>query len=274
VASNVIVTSTAGSNQNLNSANAYPLSNIPDVIVKAAYETKIADRALHVEAFAIGRDFYSRQYINQTNLTPGSTTAVPSATNTPSNQDVYGVGFGGGATLQAIPHLLDVQASFLTGRGMGRYGTSGLADVTTDSVGNLKPLSSLSYLVGGTLHATPMLDIYAFGGAEAITHRQQYLNAAGTALVAGYGNEFANNTGCSVENSGTCGGDNKYVSEMTVGFWHKPYVGNFGRVQWGVQFSSATVGKFAGNNGSFANPSLGAKTTDNMVFTSIRYYPF
>ena len=273
VASNVVVTSASGSNQNLNSANSYPLSNLPDVIVKGAYETKIADRALHVEAFAIGRDFYSRRYLNPTNNTPGSTSSVLSATNAASNQNVYGVGFGGGATFQAVPHMLDVQASILSGRGMGRYGTSGLADVTTDVNGNLKPLSSLAYLVGGTFHASPMLDIYAFGGSEQITHRQQYLNTAGTALVAGYGNEFANNTGCSVENS-TCAGDNKYVSELTLGFWHKPYVGSFGRVQWGMQFSNATLGKFSGNNASAANPSLGAKTTDNMLFTSIRYYPF
>ena len=272
-AANTIVTSAAGSNQNLNSANSYPLSNIPDVIVKAAYETKVADRALHLEAFAIGRDFYSRQYLNPVTNGPGSTSTVLSATNAASNQNVYSFGFGGGALFQALPGVVDLQASILSGRGMGRYGTSGLADVTTDVNGNLKPLSSLAYLVGGTVHASPQLDIYAFGGQEQITHRQQYLNAAGTALVTGYGNEFANNSGCSIENS-TCAGDNKYVSELTVGFWHKPYVGSFGRLQWGMQFSSATLGKFSGNNGSFANPSLGAKTTDNMVFTSIRYYPF
>ena len=243
------------------------------MIVKAAYETKVADRALHLEAFAIGRDFYSRQYLNPVTNGPGSTGAVLSATNAASNQNVYSFGFGGGALFQALPGVVDLQASILSGRGMGRYGTSGLADVTTDVNGNLKPLSSLAYLVGGTVHASPMLDIYAFGGQEQITHRQQYLNAAGTALVAGYGNEFANNSGCSIENS-TCAGDNKYVSELTVGFWHKPYVGSFGRLQWGMQFSSATLGKFSGNNGSFANPSQGAKTTDNMVFTSIRYYPF
>ncbi len=269
--SNDIITAT-GANQNLyggaasTTANAsYPISRLPDLIVKAAYEANIFDRHIHTEAFAIGSDFYSRQFLTATG-TAGNTSTVVSATNTATDNNVYGAGYGAGILLPVVPSKFDFQASVLGGQGVGRYATSGLPDVTTDAVGTVKPIHTIAYLAGLTFHVSPMLDIYAFDGAEAVTHRQIYANG-----TVGYGRNNLNNTGCSVEN-GTCAGDNKNVSEATIGFWHKPYIGNFGKVQWGVQFSHVDLTKFKGYGGGLGD--VGGKTSDDMVFTSIRYYPF
>ena len=93
---------------------------------------------------------------------------------------------------------------------------------------------------------------------------------AGGAFAAGYGNPLVNLSQCAIEN-GSCSGVNHYVDQITGGFWHKPYVGSFGRFQWGVQYSYTQRALFSGNPASAPNTY---KTSDSMVFTSIRYYPF
>jgi len=109
---------------------------------------------------------------------------------------------------------------------------------------------------------------------------------AATTSFGGYGNALANNSGCSTETAppntgpsgsgypsggGTCAGDIRYIAEGTVGFWHRLYQGEKGRVQWGIQYSYLyKVGWSGSNNGSAT--TVAPKAVDNMVFTSFRYY--
>jgi hypothetical protein len=108
-----------------------------------------------------------------------------------------------------------------------------------------------------------------------------------TSAIGGYGSPFANNSGCSTETApggtsapgggGTCAGDTRYISEATLGFWHKFYQGEKGRVQWGIQYSYFYKTGWSGNNSSNGVPSPTAVTVsphavDNMVWTSFRYY--
>lgn len=102
----------------------------------------------------------------------------------------------------------------------------------------------------------------------------------------GYGNGLANNSGCSTETAppatgpagsgypaggGACTGDIRYIGEGTLGFWHRIYQGEKGRMQWGIQYSYVyRVGWSGNNNGSAI--SVAPKAVDNMVFTSFRYY--
>ncbi len=239
-ANGVYYNNAAGSG--FNSANSLSINHMPDVVAKVAYEPTIADRRVHLEAYGLFRDFYSR-------VTGG-------------NSDIFSGAFGFGATVPAIPKVLDVQVSGLVGRGVGRYGSVGLADVTFDSQGNVKPLEELAVLAGGTFHASPVLDIYLFGGEEH-TGRQPY-NIGSTQY--GYGSALLSNAGCSVV-GGTCAGNTKLVDQLTVGFWHKVYQGSFGRVQWGLQYSSTERSLYSGVGGAY-------NTTDSMLFSSFRYYPF
>jgi len=95
-----------------NSGNNVSVNQIPDVIAKLAYEFKPFDRTLHVEAFGIMRDFDDRH-------------AYPLITsNARENQDTIVGSFGFGAVLQAIPSVLDLQVSAISGKGVGRYTAS------------------------------------------------------------------------------------------------------------------------------------------------------
>ena len=237
-----------------NSANTLSLNRFPDVIGKVAFEQNISGHQFHLEGFGIYRDFYAR--INQ-----GSGLF---------NTDVAGGGVGGGMTLQVVPKVLDVQASGLIGRGVGRYGASQLPDVTFGLNGALKPVAEGAVLFGGTLHIGKALDVYALAGEE---RERQTAYTVGTAFN-GLGNPNYNNRGCETE-GGACSGNTHYVDQITGGFWDRPYVGKFGRVQFGMQYSYTERHAFPGY-GTVANaggdPAPIAR--ENMILTSVRYYPF
>ena len=221
-------------------AGTSSLNSIPDVVGKAAYEGKIAGRSVHAEVFGLGRGFNERI---------GN-----------SNETVYGGGVGAGLVVAVIPNLIDLQASMLTGRGIGRYGASQLPDVTFSPTGRLKPIEETDWLAGATLHATKTLDLYVFAGEES-EGRQAYTPNIGL------GSPQLNLAGCYTE-GGACAAATNFVEQGTVGFWDKIYQGSFGRVQVGVQYSYTERHAFSGLNG------LTPVTNDNIVFGSLRYYPF
>lgn len=237
-----------------NSANTLSTNRFPDIIGKVAFEKNIDGHQFHLEGFGIYRDFYAR--VNQG--------------NGPFNTDVAGGGFGGGMTLQVIPTLLDVQASGIIGRGIGRYGASQLPDATFSPSGQLKPIKEEAFLFGGTLHIGKKLDIYALGGEER-ERRQAY--TVGT-VFNGVGNPNYDNTGCETEAATNCLANTRYVEQLTGGFWDRPYVGKFGRVQFGVQYSYTERHAFAGYGTAGAAGNATPVARENMILTSVRYYPF
>ena len=110
--------------------------------------------------------------------------------------------------------------------------------------------------------------------------------------IGGYGSPFANNSGCEKElppsntlgqfppastpftpSSGSgCAGDTRVISEITAGFWYKFYQGPKGRFGFGVQYSYFNKNGWSGNNNVAGTAGISPKATDNMVWTSIRYY--
>jgi len=238
----------------LDTTTNYSLNHVPDVIAKIAAEPTIANRDVHLEAFGMYRDLYDR-----VSYTVGSH----------SNQNTTAYGIGGGVIVPLLPKRLDFQASTLVGRGVGRYGTSTLPDSTFAPNGSLKAIPEAIFLSGLTLHATPAIDIYAFGGFE----RQSatyFSNGAGG--FYGVGTPTADDSGCAFEGEpGACAGNTRQVWQITAGFWDKVYKGEFGEVRAGVQYSYTQRELFASTvNGVGYAP----KTDDNIVFTSFRYYPF
>ncbi len=224
------------------------LNQVPDVIGKVAYEDTIMGHTVHVEGFGIYRTFSTH------------------VDGTQTNRDKHSFGYGGSIAVNVIPKILDVQFSGIGGEGIGRYGSAGLPDVTSDKAGNLHPIGEFMLLAGATLHATPKLDIYAFAGEE-----QQYrkLLDGGT---TGLGLPSANNSGCYVETSttitsSTCAGNTRRIRQITAGVWDKFYQGSFGRAQIGFQWSYTQRQLFDGIGGQ---PQI----HNNMGFVSFRYYPF
>jgi hypothetical protein len=216
------------------------LNHLPDVVAKAAYEAELGGRHLHVEVFGLGRAYTDRI---------GS-----------HNDTVYGGGVGAGLAVNAVPGLLDLEASVLTGSGIGRYGTSQLPDVTFAPDGRIAPINETNWLAGGTLHATRALDIYAFAGEEMVGRKA--FNA-----TYGYGSPLLDLHGCSVE-GGACAAVTHYVMQGTIGFWRTLYQGSFGRAQVGMQYSYTERQAFSGLGG------IAPGGADNIVFTSVRFYPF
>jgi hypothetical protein len=240
-----------------NSANNISLNQYPDVIGKVAYEMKPFDRSLHLEAFGILRNFNDRH---------GDPTIASLGRE---NQDTWTGSFGFGAVFQAIPKVLDLQVSAISGKGVGRYTASQLPDATFAPNGKVDPITETSWLAGGTWHVLPILDVYGFVGRDGEDHTQA-VSVGG--VNYGLGNGLLDARGCAYETGApagfACNVQTKSIQQETVGFWHKVYQGNFGRVQWGIQYSHTERDSFAGLGG------VAASGDEDMVFTSFRYYPF
>jgi hypothetical protein len=253
------VTAQAPTNGYFNGTN-YSLNPAPDVIGKVAWEKKLGDQKVHIEGFGIYRTFTDR-----VNYTAAATTSIGVAPGHFTNTATGGGGGGSIAIYDVIPKHLDLQASFFAGNGIGRYGSGGLPDVTVRPDGTLVGIPETMWLAGGTFHANKAWDFYGFAGSED-ERAKTYALSATTAM--GYGTlPGSNNAGCLVE-GGSCSPVTKSIDQYTGGFWWKFYQGPFGRAQFGVQYSYTERKTFADTVG------FAPKATENMVFTSFRFYPF
>ncbi|HEY1731827.1 MAG TPA: hypothetical protein VGG15_08755, partial [Terriglobales bacterium] len=227
------------------------------------------------EIFGVLTDFRDRIF-------PGATLPTPSAAGAYNNGTWTGGG-GANARWSLFQKHVDIGLHGLGGKGLGRYGTAGLADATVRPNGTIAPLTTYQGLMTLEYHS-PKWDWYGNGGVE-YAGRNSYLNSKGAPV--GYGSLLFNNTGCGTEtlpgtalsagfNPGglsNCTADSKDIWEGTAGFWYKPYNGPKGRLQFGAQYSYITRAAWSGIGTKLpvpagANPSA----VENMFLTSFRYY--
>jgi hypothetical protein len=251
---------------NFNSVNTFSLNHAPDVVGKIAFEPAFGDaHPLHIEAFGLWRDFY-----DQISVASGNALGLPVGVHT---TDTSGGGFGGSVTATVWPKVLDLQASVMTGDGIGRYGSAQLADATLKPNGTVTPIPETMFLAGGTFHATPQWDFYVFGGEERENSDiSKALNKASGGVLTAYGfGDLSNGNftaaGCNTV-GGSCSATVRQVDQITAGLWDKAFTGPYGQIRIGLQYSHTWLTGFAGPNGY--TPT----TSDDMVFTSFRYYPF
>jgi hypothetical protein len=259
-------------------AATYSFNATPDFIVKAAGEPGFG----HYEVFAILSRFRDRIYPCAEPASASNCNGAISALGA-YNSSLNVGGFGGNARITLFKQL-DIGAHFLTGEGIGRYGSGGLPDSTVHADGTLAPLRSYQGLATVEWH-TKRLDFYANAGEEYVQRRWQFdpNNPVSPYTPVGYGSQFFNVTGCYTETppptTGTngftfgslskCNSDTKSLVEGTVGFWIKAHNGPHGRLQFGPQYSYVTRYAWTGTSGiGFASPH----GVDNMFFTSFRYY--
>ena len=100
-------------------------------------------------------------------------------------------GIGVNAHAPLFNKKLDVGFHFLGGSGIGRYGTSGIQDVTVRPDGTVAAIKSYQALASLEGYATPKLDVDAYVGGE-YGGRTAYGSD-------GYGSRNANNSGCRTE---------------------------------------------------------------------------
>ena len=127
------------------------------------------------------------------------------------------------------------------------------------------------------MNPNPRLSIYANYGGDYVG--RDYVTVGDTEV--GYGTYTTNMSGCNTEvksggsaspsNPANCGGNNKDVQEFTAGYWYNMYNGPKGRLRYGLQYAWFERDLWSGQGGT-TNPGNGAKGTDNMFFTSLRYY--
>ncbi len=266
-----LVIGTAGNGGGLLNPTAnYSFNLTPDFIAKIAAQPGWG----HWELFGIGRSFRDRIY--------------PTG-GTPFNNTVWGGGIGGGFRGPLLDKKVSVGLKGLWGQGVGRYGSSTIADVTLRPDGTISPLHGFSALSTLELFPTPRWYIYLNYGGDYIGRDWTIDNIAGDANFGkevGYGTYTTPMTGCNVEPSpsgsnsaagfnpeapANCGGNNKDVQEFTAGYWFKLTDGPKGSLRYGLQYSWFNRNLWSGAGGT-TNPGGNANGIDNMFFTSFRYY--
>lgn len=216
----------------------------PDLIAKAAWDPGFG----HYEILGIMRFMTDRV----------------DALGTGHNNTAVGGGGGANTVIPVIPGL-NLQASLLGGYGMGRYGSGQLADATISPNGSLQPLPEILAMGGFVSHPIPSIDFYGYLGTEQIMSRVDY-TVGGKGY--GYGSPLLVNTGCGTELSTLgCGANNKALYEGTLGAWWRPYTGNYGTFQTGIQYSHVLRQAWSGIGGA-------PKSNEDLIEVSFRYYPF
>src|SRR5215472_14092712 len=172
-----------------NYSNGFSTSLAPDLLAKVAFEQGWG----HFEIKALGRFFRDR--IASTATTNGQTNITGG----------YGVGFG--ALIPFGNKKWEVSLEGLLGQGIGRYGSSGLPDVTVNPTnGELLPLREARIMGGLVHHHSSRLDLYTYGGDE---YACRYAVVSPTGTAAGYGSPLFNYTSCTNEVALiTCNGAN------------------------------------------------------------------
>jgi hypothetical protein len=250
-----------------NSTANYSNNVAPDVIVKAAFDPKIG----HYEIGGLARFFRDRYY-------PGVTAVPTTGATGAANDTKTGGGFFANARVP-VTHFADVGVHILVGTGVGRYGTSTLPDTTVHPDGTLATIKADQGLFSLELHPSKKLDLFGYAGGE-YAQRTAYLNLTGpnAGKLTGYAPITANNTGCGTELPPTgatgynpavpanCTGATRAVIEGTAGFTYRFYNSpKYGKLQYAMQYSYLTRNAWTGVGGA-------PKGTNNMVFTSMRYY--
>jgi hypothetical protein len=246
----------AGAAGGLNNPSAnYTNQVAPDILVKAAFDPGYG----HYEIGGVGRFFRDRFY-------PVSGSAANAQNDTR---------FGGGFVANARFPIsrLDVGLHLVAGDGTGRYGASLLPDISVRPDGTLAPLRNLQGMLSLEYHASKKLDVFGYWGNEYV-QRTYYRNGTGT--LVGYAPPSASNAGCGVEGapsagtgyapgSSVCSGATRDINQGSFGWVYKIYSGPAGRIQYGVAYSYLTR---TGWTGAPDAP----KATNNLVYTSFRYY--
>jgi hypothetical protein len=249
-------------------ANNFNTEAAPDIIAKAAFDPGWG----HYEVFGLGRFFTDSVFTCDPLLVlPNGVCATTAANIGRAHPHVtVGGGIGGSVLLPVIPNFLDLQGSVLYGKGIGRYGASQLSDVVVGSDGSLSPITALQAMVGAVAHPWAGLDIYAYAGIER-ANQNVFNSSAG---FVGFGVPTLDNSGCLVTTAASfsggasnCAAVTKEVDHLTAGFWQNIYKGDYGRVTGGLQYQYVRRKSFDGVPGPVS-------TSDNIVMSSLRWYPF
>ena len=274
-ASNIGTGNTAGSG----GITTYANNVAPDVIVKAAFD----EPWLHFEVGGIGR-FLRNEFFPVATI--AGTAAAPTytyGTNLESNTAKAG-GIFGSIRVKPMP-LFEVAVQAMAGQGVGRYGSSQLADATLRPNETLEPVRNYHGLFSFVVHPTKKLDFYTYYGGE---YAQRTVYTTGEGDLIGYGPNNLNDTECynspsasstALSDGGSagaitaadCNSPTRYIQEAMGGLTYRVVDSpKFGRLQYQVTYSYIQRNLWSGV-GSASTPT-GPRATEPMIHVSMRYY--
>jgi hypothetical protein len=258
----------------------YANNVVPDVLVKFAYDIP----AFHFEFGGIARFFRDYYYPVTTTFTTPGTPVYTYATNLTTHTSKGGGVFGSARAYLGKYSEVAVQA--MAGPGVGRYGSSQLADVTLRPDETLEPIRNYHGLFSNENHITPKLDVFFYVGGE-YAQRTVYTTAAGNLI--GYGPRNLSDAGCynlpvpsgtagtgASISAATCGSPTRFIQEEMAGLTYKALNSpKYGRLQYSVTYSYVQRNLWSGVNvpatGPVTSPT-GPRATEPMVHVQMRYY--
>jgi hypothetical protein len=234
----------------------------PDLVAKVAIEPGWG----HFELGAIGRFFRDR-------VAPSTATGTSDAGVNHTSKS-GGISFNG--VLPVVPKKVDVVFTTLGGRGIGRYGTIGVQDVTYRPDATLQPILGYQATVGVETHPYPKLDIDIYGGNEYYQRSPYY--TGGTALLptgVGYGLVSADLRGCTQEIPAAgvaCAASNRDVWQISPGFWYRFYRGPAGTIQYGMFYSYYRRYLWTGRLDATGATRGAPQAEQHEILTAFRWY--
>ena len=274
----------AGNTAGTGAISTYANNVSPDILVKAAFDEHI----LHFEVGGIAR-FLRNEYFPV--LTVAGTASAPVYTYSTTLHNSTATAGGGFFSLRVKPiPLFEVAVQGMFGTGVGRYGSSQLADATLKPNETLEPIRNDHGLFSLVLHPSKNWDFFGYYGGE-YDQRTVYAVATptGNALI-GYGPRNLNDSGCynlpalSGNSSGTagsisasnCASPTRFIQEAMGGFiWRAVNSPKYGRLQYEATYSYLQRNLWSGNNvpatGPITGPT-GPRATDPMIHVGMRYF--
>lgn len=268
----------AGNTAGTGGITTYANNVSPDVIVKAAFD----EPWMHVEVGGIGR-FLRNEFFPVLTTTFTTATAAPTYTYSTTLQNHTSDAGGVFGSIRVKPtSLFEVAVQAMAGQGVGRYGSSQLADATLRPDETLEPIRNYHGLFSFIAHPTKKLDAYVYYGGE---YAQRTVYTIGEGQLIGYGPGNLSDTGCynapspSGNGSGTagsisassCSSPTRYIQEAMGGLTFRAIDSpKYGRLQYQLTYSYVQRNLWSGV-GSASTPT-GPRATEPMIHVSMRYY--
>ncbi len=266
-----------------NSAITTYANNVaPDFLLKFAFDQKI----VHFEFGGIARFF--RDYYFPATFNPAVTGLYTYGAHYTSSTTPGGGVFG---ALRVMPtKRFETGVQLMAGPGVGRYGSSQLADVTLRPNGSLEPIKNYHGMYSLEAHATPKFDVVAYYGGE-YAQRTVYANPAGG--VFGYAPVNLNDAGCyalppaptgtngaggAIASPGTCASPTRYIQEGVLGLvWLPIKSPKYGNLRYEATYSYLQRNLWRGTVSTpvanAPNPApINPRAEDSMIHVSMRYY--
>jgi hypothetical protein len=273
----------AGNIGNNNSASTggittYANNVVPDIIVKGAVDYP----KFHAEIGGLGR-FLRDYYLPVTSYGANGTTPTYTYGTTYQSHTAAAGGVFGDARVY-LGKVSEVAVQAMAGQGVGRYGSTQLADATLRPDETLEPIRNYHGMFSLENHLTSKWDLDAYYGGE-YAQRTVYTVPGGSGALIGYGPQNLNDGGCyntsaPVTSGGgnggslaatACASPTRYIQESMIGLIYKPINSpKYGRLLYWITYSYIQRNAWSGV-GSATTPS-GPRATEPMIHVSMRYY--